>query len=553
MRKTILFISIFYFIFSCSGVEKKAKENVKRTVPRDYKAELNQYFSTNYLSVVKPVIKDVKIDSIAWIHKFYNNIDHSTIWITDSIQLSEAGIRLIDQLSNAKNYGLDTRWYKTNTLIALKKGLDTIQLKDKKYATASELEVLLTYYFMQHGKHLNYGVLGSITNLTEMSRKKFNLNLPDYLNDASKSDSIIEKLLDLQPKHVEYRNLQKGLEKFLENTSSLSTDNVNVQVFRKDSLKTIKQAKKALVLHQYLTDEQNDSLYFNALTKFQTEHGLKPDSLIGKNTAIALSVSPYEYYKKIVTNLERWRWRDDWSSSDYIYVNIPRYKMQLYKNGKQSREHKVVVGSFKNQTPEIIDTLEYIIAYPYWNVPRKISVKEILGKVQKDSTYLIRNNYEVFDYSRKTIEPNSVNWNEINNNNFKYFIRQKGGNSNALGLVKFIFPNKRAIYFHDTPSKRYFKREYRAYSHGCVRVDKALDLADYLLKSDNNKYTIDNVYEQIKKKKQKSITLNTKLPVYIYYTTASADNLGNITFYNDIYKKDKTLINTSTELAINSN
>ncbi len=548
MKKTILLISICYFLFSCSGVEKKAEENVKKTVPRDYKAELNQYFSTNYLSVVKPVIKDVKIDSIAWIHKFYNNIDHSTIWITDSIQLSEAGIRLIDQLSNAKNYGLDTRWYKTNTLIALKKGLDTIQLKDKKYATASELEVLLTYYFMQHGKHLNYGVLDSITNVTEMSRKKFNLNLPDYLNDASKSDSIIERLLDLQPKHAEYRNLQKGLERFLENTS-LSTDNVDVQNFRKDSLRVAKQAKKALVLHQYLTDVQNDSLYLVALKKFQFEHGLNPDALIGKNTALALSVSPYEYYKKIIANLERWRWREDWSS-DYVFVNIPSYKMQVYKGEKQVREHKVVVGKFKNQTPEIIDTLEYIIAYPYWNVPRKISVKEILGKAQKDSTYLTRNNYEVFDYARKTIEPTSVNWNEVNENNFKYLIRQKGGNSNALGLVKFIFPNKRAIYFHDTPSKRYFKREYRAYSHGCIRVEKALDLADYLLRSDNNKYTIDSVHEYIKKKKQKPIELNNKLPVFIYYTTASADNLGNITFYNDIYKIDNKLI---SELAISSN
>jgi murein L,D-transpeptidase YcbB/YkuD len=539
---------MFYFLFSCSGVEKKVEENIKKTAQRDYKVELNQYFSTNYLSIVKPVIKDVKIDSIKWVHKFYSNIKHSTIWITDSIQLSKDGIRLIDQLSNAKNYGLDTRWYKISTLKALKKGLDTIQLKDKKYATASELEVLLTYYFMQHGKHLNYGILDSITNATEIPRKKFNLNLPDYLNEASKSDSIIEKLLDLQPKHTEYRNLQKGLERFLENTS-LSTDNVNVQNFRKDSLKAAKQAKKALVLHQYLTDEQNDSLYFLALKKFQTEHGLNPDALIGKNTATALSVSPYEYYKKIIANLERWRWREDWSS-DYVFVNIPSYKMKVYKDEKQVREHKVVVGRFKNQTPEIIDTLEHIIAYPYWNVPRKISVKEILGKAQKDSTYLTRNNYEIFDYSRKIIEPTSVNWNEIDEDSFKYLVRQKGGGSNALGLVKFIFPNKRAIYFHDTPSKSYFKREYRAYSHGCIRVDKALELADYLLKSDNNRYTIDSVYKYIKKQKQKPMELNTKLPVYIYYTTASADNLGNITFYNDIYKIDNKLI---SELTISIN
>jgi len=548
MKNTLFLISILLFLFSCLGVEKKIEKDTAKKNVRNYKNELNQYFSTNYLSIVKPTIKDVKLDSIEWVHKFYNDVNHSTIWINDSIQLSDRGNALIDQLANAKNYGLETRVYKLNTLNELKKGLDTILLKDKKFSIASELEALLTYFYMQHGKQLNYGVLDSISNVTTMSRKKFKINLPDYLKTASKSDSIIEKLLDLQPKHAEYKNLQKGLEKFLSH-SSLSTDNVNVQNFRKDSLKAIQQAKKALIIHQYLSDEENDTLYFNALVKFQADHGLSPDGLIGKNTALALSVSPYEYYRKIVANLERWRWRED-KPLDYVFVNIPSYKMQVYKDGKQKREHKVVVGNFKNQTPEIVDTLEYIIAYPYWNVPRKISVKEILAKVQKDSTYLVRNNYELFDYSRNTIEPSSINWSEVNENSFKYLVRQKGGRSNALGLVKFIFPNKRAIYFHDTPSKSHFKREYRAYSHGCVRVDKALDLAEYLLETDKNRFTIDSVNEYIKKQKQKPIELNTKLPVYIYYTTTSADNFGNITFYNDIYKVDNKLI---SELAVSSN
>ncbi len=548
MKNTVLLISIVLLLFSCSGFEKNAEKEVEKVTQRDYKAELNQYFSSNYLSKVLPNLKGVKLDSIEWIHKFYKNTHHSTIWINDSIQLSENGLRLITQLSNAKNYGLETRLYAINTLQNLKKELDTIQLNDKKYTTAMELEVLLTHYYMLHGKHLNYGILDSISNVSLLPRKKFNIDLPTYLYKAYKADSIIEKLFDLQPKHAEYHNLQKGLVKFLEN-NNLSTEDVDVQNFRVDSLKAIIQAKKALVLHQYLPEIHNDSLYFNALTRFQSEHGLKPDSLIGKNTAKALSISTYRYYKQIVANLERWRWREDWSSN-YIFTNIPSYKMQLIKDGKQVREHKVVVGKFKNQTPEIIDTLEYIITYPYWNVPRKISVKEILKKAQKDSTYLTRNNYEVLTYSRETLDPNSINWKEINNNSFKYLIRQRGGSSNALGLVKFIFPNKHAIYMHDTPSKSLFYKENRAYSHGCVRIDKALDLANYILKSDNNKYTNDSVYKYIKKKKEKAMLLNTKIPIYIYYFTTNADSSGTITFYNDVYKKDEKLI---AGLAVNSN
>jgi len=548
MKKNILLILLCFLLFSCSGIEKKVEEEVKKAIQRDYKSELNQYFSTNYLSIVTPEIKSIKLDSFKWVHKFYKKNHRAIVWINDSIQLSENGLRLITQLSNAKKYGLDSVFYTIRTLQNLKKELDTTQLKANAYSAAIELEVLLTHYYMLHGKHLNYGILEVVDSVSILPRKKFNLDLPTYLYKAIQSDSVLQKLVDLQPKHIEYQNLQKGLELFLGKTS-LSKEMVKVENFRIDSLRAIKQAKKALVLHQYLSEKDNDSLYFIALTKFQTEHGLRPDSLIGKNTAKALSISPYNYYKQIAANLERWRWREEWPSN-YIYINIPSYKMQLYSNTKLVREHKTVVGKFKNQTPEIIDTLEYIIAYPYWNIPRKISVKEILVKVQKDSTYLMRNNYEVLTYTRETIDPATINWNEIDDENFRYLIRQKGGVSNALGLVKFIFPNKYAIYMHDTPSKHLFYNEIRAYSHGCVRVYKAIDLANYILKSDNNKYTIDSIHKYIENRKEKLMLLNTKIPMYIYYFTTSADSLGTITLYNDVYKKDEKLI---TALVINGN
>ena len=548
MKKNILLILLCFLLFSCSGIEKKVEEEVKKAIQRDYKSELNQYFSTNYLSIVTPEIKSIKLDSFKWVHKFYKKNHRAIVWINDSIQLSENGLRLITQLSNAKKYGLDSVFYTIRTLQNLKKELDTTQLKANAYSAAIELEVLLTHYYMLHGKHLNYGILEVVDSVSILPRKKFNLDLPTFLYKAIQSDSVLQKLVDLQPKHIEYQNLQKGLEFFLGKTS-LSKEMVKVENFRIDSLRAIKQAKKALVLHQYLSEKDNDSLYFIALTKFQTEHGLRPDSLIGKNTAKALSISPYNYYKQIAANLERWRWREEWPSN-YIYINIPSYKMQLYSNTKLVREHKTVVGKFKNQTPEIIDTLEYIIAYPYWNIPRKISVKEILVKVQKDSTYLMRNNYEVLTYTRETIDPATINWNEIDDESFRYLIRQKGGVSNALGLVKFIFPNKYAIYMHDTPSKHLFYNEIRAYSHGCVRVYKAIDLANYILKSDNNKYTIDSIHKYIENRKEKLMLLNTKIPMYIYYFTTSADSLGTITLYNDVYKKDEKLI---TALVINGN
>ena len=544
MKKLWVLISILYLLFSCSEGEKKVENHLQK----DYKAEFDQYFRVNYDNIVLPEINGIVLDSIDWIHSFYKHNQYSSVWINDSIQLREEGSQLINQLSKSKNFGIANRLYDVNTLNRLKKKLNKTEYKDDDYSVAANLEIMLTYYFMQHGKHLNYGILNVVDSLTIIPRKRFSIDLPNYLYSALKTDSIIDKLLDLQPLHPQYHSLQKGLEKFLQN-SSLSTKNIEVQNFRIDSLKAIKQAKKALILHKYLTNNTNDSIYLEALAKFQMEHGLIPDKLIGNNTAEALSISPYRYYKQIVANMERWRWKDNWAS-DYLFVNIPSYKMQLYNKDKLIREHKIIVGKVVNQTPEIIDTLEYIIAYPFWNVPRSISVKEILVNAQKDSSYLRRNNYEILTYEREKLNPNAINWNKVNENNFNYFIRQRGGSSNALGMVKFIFPNKYSIYLHDTPTKYYFDMEMRAYSHGCVRVEKALELAAYLLENDQNKYNLDSVNYYIKRQKEKSMALKTKIPINIYYFTTGVDNLGNIVFYNDVYKKDERLI---SELSASGN
>ena len=182
------------------------------------------------------------------------------------------------------------------------------------------------------------------------------------------------------------------------------------------------------------------------------------------------------------------------------------------------------------------------MAYPYWHVPKSISVNEILVKAKKDSSYMKRNNYEVFTKQREKVDTEQINWDNINRNNFNYYIRQKGGSSNALGLVKFIFANKYSIYLHDTPTKYHFQRELRAYSHGCVRVQDALDLADNILKYDDNEYTIDSIYSYVERRIEKKMMIEEKIPVYIQYITCETDQNNTILFYKDIYNKDKNLI-----------
>ncbi|MBL4669420.1 MAG: L,D-transpeptidase family protein [Flavobacteriales bacterium] len=388
---------------------------------------------------------------------------------------------------------------------------------------------------------MNYGIVPKDSSqlVSKIPRKDFKINLVKHLLSSFKTDSITDFLLTLQPQHQEYIKLQKHFSTYLK-TASLSKETVAVSHFRKDSIDAFIQSTKALILHNYLNQSSSDSDYVLALEKFQIEHGLKPDGLIGNNTAKALSKSPYSNYKKAITSLEKWRWRNYWNE-DYIFVNIPSYEMKVYQKNKLKKSLNVVTGKPDTHTPELNDEMEYMIVYPFWNLPYSISSKELLPKIQKDSTYLERNGYRVFTSKYKSINSNDINWNSITETNFNYKIRQNGGGGNSLGIIKFIFPNRSSIYFHDTPSKRYFKNEIRAYSHGCVRVQHPLKLAEIILEFDKNNYNIDSVNTYVKNKAQKRITLNTKLPVYIQYFTCGTDSNANLVFYKDIYNWNQKL------------
>lgn len=535
MKKIFYPLIILLVLISCAK-EIKKETVTSATVPDvDLKKELQLYFASNFKQLDSTSIsKNYKLDSL------YSEIGYKSLWISDAIALNKNGERLLDSLLKADNYGLRPAYYNTTSIQNLKEELVKTTDRKKKYALATNLERTLTNAYMLYGRHLNHGVLDSIAGITELPKKELQLNSVAHFIKAIDSKDMIKELFDLQPQHKAYKKLQQRLAYHLKN-NSLSTDAVKVEGFRKDSLKAIGQAKKALVLHKYLDTIVSDSLYTIALKKFQKEHGLKSDGLIGKNTAKALSKSPYRYYQTLVVNLERWRWKET-LPKDYLLANIAGFNVKMFVDEKVKHRYRTVVGAYKNQTPEIRDSIRSVIAHPYWYVPKKISLKEVLVKAKRDSTYFKRNNFELITYKKEPVDYNSLDWDAIKKGKFNYLIRQGGGWSNSLGLVKFIFPNKKAVYLHDSPSKYLYARDKRAYSHGCVRVQHALKLADNILDYDKNRMTIDTVRTYIKKRKEKSIQLRKRLPVLIYYFTAEVDENDDLILYDDVYNKDKIIL-----------
>lgn len=248
-------------------------------------------------------------------------------------------------------------------------------------------------------------------------------------------------------------------------------------------------------------------------------------------------VSPvFEKVQCIEVNLERWRMESVSLGTRYIWINIPAYQLRLTDNGMVALESRVIVGKRDTPTPTLSSQIECITLYPYWHVPRKIAVEEFLPEIKKDTSFLSRNNFQVLDRKGNILNKDSLNWTSYTINNFPFTLRQREGTENSLGVIKFVFDNPYQVFLHDTNAKGLFRKENRALSHGCIRLEKARELAGYLASGQER---IDKI---LKLKLKQTITLPRPIPIYVrYYTCESID--GILHFYKDLYQKDRAMIN----------
>ncbi len=237
--------------------------------------------------------------------------------------------------------------------------------------------------------------------------------------------------------------------------------------------------------------------------------------------------------------MERWRWIPKSFEEDYLIVNIPEYRLRVYEKGKEQISMNVIVGKTMNSTPIFSDKMENVVLAPYWNVPASIVREELGPKIASDPGYLDRSNMELVDGKGNQISPSQVDWGSVTRDNWKYTLRKKPGPKNDLGDVKFIFPNTNDVYLHDTPHDELFSQAKRNFSHGCVRVERPLELAEYLLRPVG--YDMNKIQSTIAQGQEKYVKLKQVLPVYLVYFTAWADENGGVHFRDDIYGHDRTL------------
>ncbi|MTI43531.1 peptidoglycan-binding protein [Roseibium hamelinense] len=282
-----------------------------------------------------------------------------------------------------------------------------------------------------------------------------------------------------------------------------------------------------------------DGALVDAVETFQSYHGLAVDGVVGPGTLAALNTSVEAKLIQMELNMERRRWMPDDFGSTYVFVNLADQRLKVVKDDKTWHTASVIVGKPYHATPVFSDEMTYVEVNPYWNVPRSISTNEYLPQLQGNPNALSSKGIRVFQ-NEAEVAPTQVAWNSYSKGNFPFRLRQDPGDGNALGRIKFMFPNKFNIYIHDTPSKALFARAQRDFSHGCIRVEDPFALGDILLAADGyDKARLEAIRDS---RKRHVISLKEAIPVHLTYLTAWMNKDGSTHFRNDIYGRDKVLL-----------
>jgi murein L,D-transpeptidase YcbB/YkuD len=288
----------------------------------------------------------------------------------------------------------------------------------------------------------------------------------------------------------------------------------------------------------------NDYLFDNALSeavkRFQRRHGLLEDGVVGGRTLAALNVPVSERVRQIELNLERLRGLPESLGQRYILVNIPDFRMRVVEGDENVLDAEVIVGQPKRPTPVFSGNMSYLVMSPRWHVPYSIAVKDKLPLLRRDPYALYRQGIHIFAANGREVNPGMINWHGVSRRNFPFHLRQEPGSRNALGRIKFIFPNPHQVYLHDTPQTHLFGRSERAFSSGCVRVSKPVELAEYLLKQDPG-WSRKKIVSVSEGKHERHVNLPESIPIHLLYWTAWVSEDGVVNFRRDIYGHDKGL------------
>jgi murein L,D-transpeptidase YcbB/YkuD len=451
--------------------------------------------------------------------------------------------QILQAVRDAEQDGLVPRDYHLAAIEALRAAPADTPGRD------ADLQILLTDAVAALVNHVRFGKVRPVT-----LDRRWNVDpragappLETFVADVAAAPSALAAIESLKSTHFIYRGLKQALAAQRTAASAGPWPVVPDGPTLKPGMRNprIAAVRKRLAATGELlpapeSDEYDDALAV-AVKRFQEHHRLTPDGSIGRATLDALNVSAATRADQIRVNLERARWVVGGLSDTFLLVNLPAFKTYLIRNGKNVWETRTQVGKAGRQTPTFRADLRYIVFNPDWTVPPTILAQDVLGAMRKGENAIEKKKLTIVDRQGKLVSPESIDWATVTPQTFPYTLRQPPGPDNALGRVKFIFPNEHAIFLHDTPSQQLFRADERTFSSGCIRAENALALAAVLLDGQDD-WNGDRIQQAVDAGRTQTVFLKQPLPVLIVYWTVSVGASGELRYARDVYRLDPVVL-----------
>lgn len=477
---------------------------------------------------------------------FYSENDYELIWFGNNALANQRRAELVNSLQSASFHGLPGKKYQVNSL------LSKLSTSDSLFEIGL-LEGLFMIAFTEYASDLDTGVLIPSEVDTDIVRQ-INFKDTDFYIQGLLSRNPYDYFRSLGPQSSEYARLLVEYQKLSEiirngGWSNIATDRI---LRFGDSGDDVVAIRNRLFDQGYMPNSIStkfDKKLLKAVQKYQSDHGLIPDGIVGEGTILELNITAEQRLSSIIVALERERWLGDTLGQRHIWVNLADFKAKIIEDHAVVFETRTVLGvnDESMRSPEFSDKMEYMVVNPTWHIPVSIAKNEYLPELKKDPEALPF--LKLFDSSGSLVDRESIDFSILGKNYFPYEMKQLPSTTNALGLVKFMFPNPYNIYLHDTPAKDLFMKEVRDFSHGCIRLHEPFDFAYALLEKQTDEPQSE-FQNALKSEEETIILLSKSVPVHITYRTAFTKAGGGIEFRRDIYGRDQKIYDALVELGL---
>ena len=548
MKHFFLFIVLVSqcFFYTTKGLALTASE------------ELNVALAESLILSTTPTekISDIRVslnDKDQCLTLIYTKRGIKPLWVTDTGPTPRANI-ILDFLKASDDEGLNQKDYNVNEINSL--------WLTKSPASLARLDTLLTYNLLKYIHDVSHSQIDPPLSdfISFSSGDEGNFDIVKELNNALTASDLKVYLASLPPSNSYYQGLKNALKTY----RSIALNGGWKQIPPGNTLRPGETDTRLPLIYKRMSapglppvPPLQDMTYGpdlqQAVMKFQQLNGLPADGVIGQQTLVAMNVPASHLVEQIIVNMARWRWQSHDLGHKYVMINIADFSLTAVKNNVPILSFPVIIGQLQHQTPVFSDSIKYIEFNPYWNITTSIAKNEELPNLRKNPRYLVDRHVRLFsgwEPGAVELDSSKMDWRTITPSRMAGFrLRQDPGPWNALGRIKFGFPNKYAIYMHDTPTKDLFSRSKRDFSHGCIRLSNPVALAIFSLEDQEHGWSKEKVESHYISDKRIIVRLDPPLPIHITYQTTWVDKDGFIHFNRDIYDRDQITFNS----LVNSN